>query len=63
MGNKAKRRAWVHRVMSDPRLTEFDRSLAMTVAHMDQKGFTFCEMDGEFFFEPKQQYAASAVRS
>jgi hypothetical protein len=61
MGNRAKRRAWSLRVLSDPRLTELDKSLAMTVAHMDRKGFTFCEMDGEFFFRPKDQYAASAA--
>ncbi|MET4371466.1 uncharacterized protein YbaA (DUF1428 family) [Bradyrhizobium sp. LB1.3] len=59
MGNRAKRRAWVHRVMSDPRLTESHRRLALTVAEMDRRGFTFCELDGELFFEPKEHYAAS----
>ncbi|MET4722040.1 uncharacterized protein YbaA (DUF1428 family) [Bradyrhizobium japonicum] len=59
MGNRAKRRAWACRVMSDPRMTEFHRQFAMTIADMDRRGFTLCELDGELFFEPKQQYAAS----
>lgn len=59
MGNRAKRRAWAHRVMSDPRLTDFHRQLAMTVADMDRRGFVFCELDGEFFFQPKNQYATA----
>jgi hypothetical protein len=59
MGNKAKRRAWAHRVMSDPRLTDFHRQLALTIADMDRRGFTFCEMGGEVFFQPKEQYAAA----
>ncbi|WP_354049532.1 hypothetical protein [Bradyrhizobium sp. LB12.1] len=45
--------------MSDPRLTESHRRLALTVAEMDRRGFTFCELDGELFFEPKEHYAAS----
>jgi hypothetical protein len=59
MGNRAKRRAWARRVASDPRLTDFHRHLALTIAEMDRRGFTFCELDGELFFEPKPQYAAS----
>lgn len=59
MGNKAKRRAWVHHVLSDAHLTDLDKKLAMKIAAMDRRGFTFCEMDGEFFFQPKPQYAAS----
>jgi uncharacterized protein YbaA (DUF1428 family) len=59
MGNKAKRRAWAHRVMSDPRLSDFHRQLALTTAEMDRRGFVLCEMDGELVFEPKPQYAAS----
>src|SRR4051794_10941894 len=37
VGNRAKRRAWIHRVMSDPRLTENHRRLALTVAEMDRR--------------------------
>lgn len=59
MGNRAKRRAWVHRVMSDPRLTDFHRQLALTMADMDRRGFVFCELGDELFFEPKPQYAAA----
>ena len=59
MGNKAKRRAWVHRVLQDPRLSDFHRHLALTMAEMDRRGFVMCELDGEVFFEPKPQYAAS----
>jgi hypothetical protein len=57
MGNRAKRRVWMHRVMSDPRLTDFHRQLALTMAFMDRKGFVICELDGEYYFEPKPQYA------
>lgn len=59
MGNKAKRRAWAHRVMSDPRLTDFHRQHALTIAEMDRRGFVYCEMDGEPYFEPNDRYAAS----
>jgi len=59
MGNKAKRRAWINRAMSDPRMTDFHRHLAMTIAEMDRRGFNFYELCGEIFFEPKPQYAAS----
>jgi hypothetical protein len=45
--------------MSDPRMTDFHRQLAMTIADMDRKGFNFYELAGEIFFEPKPQYAAS----
>ena len=59
MGNRAKRRAWACRVMSDPRMTDINRQLALTIADMDRRGFVFCEMDGELFFQPKEQYAAA----
>jgi hypothetical protein len=59
MGNRARRRAWEHRVISDLRLTDCHRQLAMTVADMDRRGFDFYEMDGALFFRPKPQYAAS----
>ncbi|MET4296496.1 hypothetical protein ABIB06_007745 [Bradyrhizobium sp. LB8.2] len=59
MGNRAKRRVWIHRVMSDPRLTDMHRQLALTTAEMDRRGFILCELDGELLFEPKPQYAAS----
>jgi hypothetical protein len=59
MGNRARRRAWAHRVMSDPRLTDFHRQLALTTAEMDRRGFVLCELDGELFFEPTQRYAAA----
>jgi hypothetical protein len=59
MGNRAKRRAWTYRVLSDERLTDLDKQLAMKVAAMDRRGFALCELDGEFFFQPKPQYAAS----
>jgi hypothetical protein len=59
MGNRAKRRVWAYRVMTDPRMTDFHRQLALTIADMDRRGFTFCELDGEHFFEPKPQYAAA----
>jgi uncharacterized protein YbaA (DUF1428 family) len=59
MGNKARRRAWVHRVMQDPRMTDLHRQLALTMVEMDRRGFVLCELDGELFFEPKPQYAAS----
>ena len=59
MGNKAKRRAWAHRVLSDPRMTDFHRQLALKVAEMERRGFNFYERDGEIFFQPKPQYAAS----
>lgn len=56
VGN-AKRRAWVRRVMSDPRQTDIDRRLAQAVAGMDGRGVVFCRVDGEFFFEPRAQFA------
>jgi hypothetical protein len=59
MGNRAKRRAWAHRVMSDSRMTDLHRNLALTIAEMDRRGFVFCELDGELFFQPKQRYAAA----
>ncbi|MCP3400247.1 hypothetical protein [Bradyrhizobium sp. CCGB20] len=59
MGNRAKRRAWASRVLSDAHLTDLDKKLALSIADMDRRGFTFCQMDGEFFFQPKPQYAAS----
>lgn len=59
MGNRAKRRAWAHRVLSDPRMTDFHRQLAITIADMDRRGFVICEMNGELFFRPKEQYAAA----
>jgi hypothetical protein len=59
MGNRAKRRAWAHRVMSDPRLSDIHRHLALTIAEMDRRGFVLCELDGELFFEPTERYAAS----
>ncbi|EIG56239.1 hypothetical protein [Bradyrhizobium sp. WSM1253] len=59
MGNRAARRAWAHRVMSDPRMSDIHRQVALTVADMDRRGFVFCELDGDLFFEPKPQYAAS----
>ncbi|MET4804607.1 hypothetical protein [Bradyrhizobium sp. LB11.1] len=40
-------------------MTDTHRQLALTIADMDRRGFTFCELDGELFFEPKQQYAAA----
>lgn len=61
MGNRAKRRAWAYRVVSDPGLTDLDKKLALTVARMDRRGFSLCEMNGEFFFRPKEQYAASVA--
>jgi hypothetical protein len=59
MGNRARRRAWAHRQLSNTRLTEFDRQLALAVAGIDRRGIVFCQMDGEFFFEPRPQYAAT----
>jgi hypothetical protein len=59
MGNRAKRRAWAHHVLSDPRMTDLHRNLALTIAEMDRRGFVFCELDGELFFQPKQRYAAA----
>lgn len=61
VGNRAKRRAWAHHVLSDARLSDLDKQLAMQIAAMDRRGFTFCELDGEFFFQPKPQYAASLI--
>jgi hypothetical protein len=63
MGNRAKRRAWARRVASDPRLTDFHRRLAMTIAEMDRRGFVFCELNGELFFQPKERYAAANTRA
>ena len=54
MGNRARRRAWAHRVMSDPRLTEFDKMLAMTVADMDPKGLHFLR-DGRRILLPAER--------
>jgi hypothetical protein len=45
--------------MSDPRLSDFHRQLALTTAEMDRRGFVLCELDGELFFEPTERYAAS----
>jgi hypothetical protein len=59
VGNKAKRRAWAHHVLSDPRMTDIHRHLALTIAEMDRRGFVFCELDGELFFQPKERYAAA----
>ncbi len=61
MGNKAKRRAWAAQVNSDPRLSEFDRQVAFAVAEADRRGFTLCEKDGEFYFEPKDEYVAAKM--
>ncbi|MET4229822.1 hypothetical protein ABIB83_004635 [Bradyrhizobium sp. I1.8.5] len=59
MGNRAKRRAYALGVMKDPRLTDFHRQLALTMAFMDRRGFILCELDGKFYFEPNSQYALS----
>ncbi len=59
MGNHAKRRAWAMQVRSDPRLSEFDRQVALAVAEMDRRGFTLCEQNGDFFFAAKDQYVAA----
>ncbi|WP_128917227.1 hypothetical protein [Bradyrhizobium nanningense] len=59
MGNRAARRAWTSRVMSDANLTDLDKRLALSIADMDRRGFTFCQIDGGFFFQPEPQYAAS----
>ena len=59
MGNRAKRRAWASRVLSDAHLTDFDRQLTLAVAGIDGRGIVFCQMDGEFFIESRPHYAAS----
>ncbi len=56
---RAKRHAWARRILSDTRLTGFDRHLALAVAGTDRCGIVFCQADGEFFFEARPQYAAS----
>ncbi len=56
MGNRARRRVWAQQVNCDPRLNEPDRRAALAVAEMDRKGFTLCEIDGDFFFVPKDQW-------
>jgi len=61
MGNRAKRRAWAARVMSDPRLNELDKRVALAIAEADRRGFTLCEQDGDFYFEPKDQYVAAKL--
>lgn len=59
MGNRAARRAWASRVQSDAHLTDMDKTLAMTIADMDRRGFSLCRMGDDFFFQPKPQYAIS----
>lgn len=59
MGYRARRCAWASRVISDARLTDFDRQLALAVAGIDRREIVFCQMDGELFFESRPQYAAS----
>ncbi len=61
MGNRAKRRAWTARVSTDPRLSEFDRQVALAIAEADKRGFTLYEQDGEFYFEPKDEYVAAKM--
>lgn len=58
MGNRARRRAWASRVCADPRLSETDRQVALTIAEVDRRGFTLCEQDGEFYLERKTQWQA-----
>ncbi len=56
MGNRAKRRAWEARVRTDPRLSEFDKNVALAVADMDRRGFVLCERGDDLFFERKDQW-------
>ncbi len=61
MGNRVKRRAWEAKVRTDPRLSELDRQVAFAVAEADRRGFTLCEQDGQFYFEPKNEYVAAKM--
>ena len=61
MGNRARRRAWKSTVRNDPRLSELDRQVAFAVAEADKRGFTLCEMEGDFYFEPKAEYVAAKM--
>jgi hypothetical protein len=61
MGNRAKRRAWEISVLTDPRLNEIDRRVALAVAEADRRGFVLCEKDGDFYFEPNDRYVAAKM--
>jgi hypothetical protein len=59
MGNRAKRRAKQELANLDPHLTQLDRRILAINVEMDRRGFVLCELDGEFYFEPKEVYAAA----
>lgn len=59
MGNRAGRRAWLARINADPRSSELHKRLALAIAEMDKRGFVLCEREEDYYFEPKDQYAAA----
>jgi hypothetical protein len=60
-GKPCKTPAWEISVLTDPRLNETDRRVALAVAEADRRGFVLCEKDGDYFFEPNDQYVAAKM--